>query len=225
MGGGAAIQIPALMFFGLPADQAIATNRFSAISNIFTILKFHKQGHVKWGIGIFLAIFAGIGAAVGSYMVTQIETDILEKGIGVILLLSVPMVFIGKDLGIRERGVKMTKVKNIIGGMIMMFLGVLGGFFSSMGVWFSYVYLVYYGMTYLQTAATRKIAGLAMISTSLVVFIPAGLIDWRLAISMLLGGAIGGWISAHYAQKLGNKWLRYIFAGVVLGSALKVLFF
>ena len=140
VGGGAAIQIPALMFFGLPADQAIATNRFSAISNIFTILKFHKQGHVKWGIGIFLAIFAGIGAAVGSYMVTQIETDILEKGIGVILLLSVPMVFIGKDLGIRERGVKMTKVKNIIGGMIMMFLGVLGGFFSSMGVWFSYVF-------------------------------------------------------------------------------------
>lgn len=217
--------ISTLLFFGMSPDQAIATNRLSNLSNIFTIIKFHQLGLVKWRIGLFLVGFVAVGAAIGSLLVVSLDTDILEKGIGVLLVLSVPLLFFQKKLGMSERIIKMTKLRSIIGGFIMMILGALGGFFSSTGVWFSYFYLLYYGLTYLQTAATRKITGSAIVLTSLIIFIPNGLVDWPSGLAMFVGGGLGGWIAAHYSVKLGNAWIRNLFAVVVLGSAIKVLFF
>ena len=66
---------------------------------------------------------------------------------------------------------------------------------------------------------------LAMVSTSLAIFIPAGIIDWTLGLSMMVGGGIGGWVSAHYAQKLGNIWIKYLFSIMVFASAVKILIF
>lgn len=217
--------ISLLLFLGLAPDQAIATNRLSNLSNVFTIIKFHQLGLVKWRIGLFLAGFVAVGAAIGSSLVVALDTDILEKGIGVLLILSVPLLFLEKKIGLEERVIKLTRLKQAIGGFIMLILGALGGFFSSTGVWFSYFYLLYYGLTYLQTAATRKITGFAIVLTSLAIFIPSGLIDWTTGMAMFAGGGLGGWLAAHYSVKLGNTWIRNLFAIVVLGSAIKVLFF
>jgi uncharacterized membrane protein YfcA len=108
---------------------------------------------------------------------------------------------------------------------MMTILGAIGGFFSSTGVWFSYVFLYYYGLSFLQTAGTRKLSGAAIVLVSLSMFIPAGLVVWPIALSMFVGGGIGGWIGAKYSKQLGNKWIRNIFAVVVLGSALRILLF
>lgn len=225
VGGGGAVTIPMLLFMGLPPDQAIATNRFSAFSNAVGLIKFHKLGQVKWKLGLFLAVFAGLGAALGSTLVLALDTAIIEKGIGVITLLSVPLVFLQRNLGVVEREVSITKLRHAGGAAVMTILGVLGGFFSSTGVWFSYVYLWYYGLTFLQTAATRKLAGVAIVTVSLSILIPAGLVSWPLAVAMFVGGGVGSWMGAHYAGKLGNVWVRNIFVLVVLGSAVKILFF
>jgi uncharacterized protein len=224
-GGGGAVLIPALLYLGLPPDHAIATNRVSGSSIIFSIFKFHQQGQVKWRIGLFLALFAGMGAIIGSFLVLTLETSIMEKGIGLILLLSTPMHFLGKKVGMQERKVRMTKIHNSIGAAMMFVLGGVGGFLSATGIWFSYVFLIHYGFTYLQTAATRKLTGMAITSVSLAMFIPAGIIRWDLGISMFVGGAIGSWISAKYSQKLGNKWIRNMFLVVVVISAIRLLFF
>ena len=224
-GGGGAVMMPVLLFLGLPPDQVIATNRFSASSNVFALIKFHRRGLVKWRLGLFLALFAGLGAGVGSFFVLVLDSAIIERGIGVLTLLSVPMFFFKRDLGIVERNVPLTRLRHLGGAVLMTILGGLGGFFSSVGVWFSYVYLWYYGLTFLQAAATRKIAGAAMVGVSLAIFIPAGLVVWPIALSMFAGGGIVSWMSAHYAEKIGNVWVRNMFIIVVLASAIKILFF
>ena len=225
VGGGGAVMIPALLFLGLSPQAAIATNRFSALSNMAALWQFHKQGQIKWRLGLFLALFAGIGSAIGSFFVLQLQGDILEKGIGIIILLSLPMFFLKKHAGLKERKVQLTTLRQAGGAVMMLFLGTIGGFFSATGVWFSYVYIFYYGLTFLQTAATRKIAGFAMITFSLGIFIPAGIIHWPIALSMLVGGGFGSWISARHAKLLGNEWIRYLFIVVMAGSAMKILFF
>jgi len=224
--GGAGIMIPVLLFMGLAPDQAIATNRLSNLSNVFSLLKFHQYGFVKWKLGLFLAGFTAVGAAVGSFLVITLDTDILEKGIGVILLASVPMIFFGgKNLGLVEKEVQITKLRNFAGGLIMTALGIFGGFFSSTGVWFSYVYLYYYGLTFLQTTATRKISGFAIVLVSLAIFIPHGLVVWPIGLAMFAGGGLGAYIAAHYSKRIGNIWIRRVFAAVVLASAVRILFF
>jgi uncharacterized protein len=225
VGGGGAIIIPALLFLGFSPQAAIATNRVGALSNIFALFQFHRHGEVKWRVGLWLAAFAGIGSAIGSLFLLHLEADVLERGIGVIILLSLPMFLLKPKAGLKEKKVKRTKLKHAGGGVIMFFLGIIGGFFSATGVWFSYVYIFYYGMTFLQTAATRKIAGMFMLTFSLAILIPAGIINWPVAISMFAGGALGSWISAKYAKKLGNEWVRYLFLFVMFLMALKILLF
>jgi uncharacterized protein len=225
VGGGGAIIIPALLFLGFSPQVAIATNRAGALSNVFALFQFHKHKQVKWKIGLWLAVFAGVGSAIGSILLLQLENDVLERGIAVIILLSLPMFLLKPKTGVKERKINLTKVRYAGGGIMMLFLGVIGGFFSATGVWFSYVYLFYYGMTFIQTAATRKIAGMFMLSFSLAIFIPAGIINWPVAASMFLGGGLGSWISARYANKLGNENIRYLFLFVMFVMALKLLFF
>jgi uncharacterized protein len=225
VGGGGAIIIPAMLFLGFSPQTAIATNRVGALSNIFALLQFHRHGEVKWKVGLWLALFAGLGSAVGSFLLLQIEADILERGIAVIILFSLPMFLLRPRVGLKERKGKLTKLKQAGGGAIMFFLGIIGGFFSATGVWFRYVYLFYYGMTFLQTAATSKIAGMCMLAFSLAILIPAGIINWPVAASMFAGGALGSWLSAKYSKKLGNEWIRYLFLLVMFLMALKILFF
>jgi len=225
VGGGGAIIIPVMLFLGFSPQVAIATNRVGALSSIFALFQFHKHGEVKWRIGLWLAMFAGVGSAIGSFLILQIEADVLERGIAIIILLSLPMFLLRPKVGLKEKKVKLTKIRQAGGGIIMFFLGIIGGFFSATGVWFRYVYLFYYGMTFLQTAATSKIAGMFMLTFSLAVLIPAGIINWPVAGAMFLGGALGSWISAKYAKKLGNEKIRYLFLFVMLLMALKILFF
>lgn len=224
VGGGGAVIIPTLIFLGFSPQTAIATNRFSALSNLVALFQFHRYREVRWGIGLFLAAFAAAGSAIGSYLILQVEADILEKGIGVIILLSLPMFLFKPKAGIQERAVRATKLKHAGGGIIIFFLGILGGFFSATGVWFSYVYIFYYGMTFLQAAATRKISGLCMIASSLAVLIPAGIINWPVAISMFLGAGLGSWISVVYGRRVGNTWIRYLLLVVMFLLGIKILF-
>ena len=223
VGGRGAVMVPLLMFLGFSPQTAIATNRLSALSGMAALFEFHKQGYVKWRLGLFLAVFAGIGSAIGSFFVLQLDSDILEKGIGIIILLSLPMFLLRPNAGLKERKVKLTKLKQTGGAVMMVFLGTLGGFFSTTGVWFSWVYIFYYGMTFIQRAATGKVVGLFMVSFSLVLFIPAGIINWPVAISMLIGGGLGSWVSARNAKKLGNEKIRYLFLIVMLLIAFKIL--
>jgi hypothetical protein len=150
---------------------------------------------------------------------------VLERGIAVIILLSLPMFLLRPKIGLQERKVKLTKARQMGGGAIMFFLGIIGGFFSATGVWFRYVYLFYYGMTFLQTAATSKIAGMFMLSFSLAVLIPAGIINWPVAFVMFLGGSLGSFISARYSKKIGNEKIRYLFLGGMFLMAVKILIF
>ena len=225
VGGGGAIIIPALLFLGFPPQVAVATNRVGALSNIFALFQFHRHGEVKWKVGLWLALFAGAGSAIGSFLLLQVEADVLERGIAVIILLSLPMFLLRPKMGLKEKEVRLTKQRQAGGGAIMFFLGIIGGFFSATGVWFRYVYLFYYGMTFLQTAATSKIAGMAMLVLSLAVLIPAGIIDWPVAGAMFAGGSLGSWLSAKYSKKLGNEKIRYLFLAVMGAMALKILLF
>src|SRR3989338_7542314 len=225
VGGGGALLIPGLIVLGYSPQVAIATNRFAALSGAFSIFQFHKQGNIHWKLGAFLAIFAGMGSVIGSFLLLKIDTDIIERGIGVIILLSLPMFLLRPQAGVKQKYMKMTKLKHLGGGAMMLFFGILGGFFSSAGVWFSYTFIFYYGLTFLQTAATRRLIGLAMVGLSLIVLIPSGIIHWPTAISMFAGGGLGSMISAHFAHKLGNQLVRYVFLAVMLMSGIHLLLF
>ena len=51
-----------------------------------------------------------------------------------------------------------------------------------------------------------------------------GIVDWGFGFVLLAGTAVGGWIGAHLAVTRGDRWVRRVFAGVVVASAARLLF-
>jgi len=63
-GGGGLLSIPALIFLGLPANIAIATNKFGAMGFVgSTVGKFHKEKYIEWKYA--LPVFYKAGRVIG----------------------------------------------------------------------------------------------------------------------------------------------------------------
>jgi uncharacterized membrane protein YfcA len=56
-----------------------------------------------------------------------------------------------------------------------------------------------------------------------VTFIVAGAVYWKHGIAMILGAIAGGYLGAHYAQKMPQSWIR-VFV-VLVGAGMTLYFF
>ncbi len=79
-GGGGLISLPVYMMVGLPAHNAIATNKMSSTcGTALSTVRFIKNGliHMKLALpSVFLAI---IGSTIGAHLALMTNNDILEK--------------------------------------------------------------------------------------------------------------------------------------------------
>ncbi len=221
-GGGGLIILPVLIMFGLPPSVAISTNRFGTFALNFGIVKLHQHKQVRWDLAFKLAIPAIIGALLGTYVVIEINQDLYEKLIGIAILFALFFIARGKNLGLEEH--KDIKINPILGWIIACVAGFLCAVFGLVSIWFTFVYL-YFGLTFIQTAGTRKVTAVMIQSVSLVFLIFVGLIDWPIAVTMFVANGLAGWFGAIWGLKIGNVWIRRLFLILTAVSALKIIFF
>ncbi|MEM1023708.1 MAG: sulfite exporter TauE/SafE family protein [Myxococcota bacterium] len=92
-GGGSFLTLPALIYFGLPADVANGTNRIGVLlQNTAAAAAFHRQGHVLLAWAPIL--WSCVGAAVGVTAAALIDAEILEPIFGALLILGLPLLFV-----------------------------------------------------------------------------------------------------------------------------------
>ncbi len=87
----------------------------------------------------------------------------------------------------------------------------------------SYTLIHFYGLTYMESSATRKLPFLLSFIVSAVIYIQADIVNWPIAITLMAGNVIGGYLGVHYALKKGEVWMKYAFAVIVIVSAIKLM--
>lgn len=222
IGGGGMVLIPLLVFLGLSPSEAIASNRLSFLSINTALVRYHKKGLVNWRYALLLSFPAFFGGLVGGYFVTVIDQELFKKLLGFVIILSLPLLFYNKQIGVQE--FKVTKLKFCLAMILMFFAGAMGGLFASTGIWITYPFLLL-GQTMLQTAGSKKVVGTFIGLSSFSVVLFAGLVYWPYAIANFLGSGVGAWIGSGLSIKAGNEWVRKLFVILVLASAIKLLFF
>ena len=86
-GGGSLLTIPALIFLGLPAPEANATNRVNVLLQSLTATRqFQTRGLLPARRAAQPLVVAGLGAVVGAWAGVRIDTEALEKVIGGLML-------------------------------------------------------------------------------------------------------------------------------------------
>ena len=102
----------------------------------------------------------------------------LQKVIGVILLILLPITFLKKDVGVVRQTVN--NIKKALGFLIYFVLTIFNGFLGVGIGGISYYNSLYsFGFTMIEANATNVIPWFLLSMLSLIIFARGGIVDWR----------------------------------------------
>ncbi len=228
-GGGSILATPLLLYFvGMSSPHlAIGTGALAVSANAYASVISHAyKGNVWWRGGILFAIIGTLGAFLGSSLGKVIDGQTL------MLLFGFLMLIVGA-LMLRPRietsgELSGTSSKNyVLLGILALFSGAASGFFGIGGG-----FLIVPALIYATSMPTIKAVGTSLLSVGTfglatsINYALDGLIDWKLAGFMILGGIIGGIFGSKLSAKLGkNKdTLSRIFAVLIFIVACYVIY-
>jgi hypothetical protein len=222
-GGTSLIGISSMLFFGVPPHLAVATQSVGTLGwRIGGFREFLKAKKIVWKFVLPLSIIAFLGSTIGAHILIATSEQLLNKIVGFIILLFIPLSLVKKNLGVEKIGV--SKTKEYLGYLFYFFIAIWTGFFSAgTGVFFLYVYMFFFGLTILELKGTDKIPGMFLDIGAIIVFSINGIFNPLYLFAFFPGMFLGSTLGAKYAIKLGDRWLRTIILATVALMSLKLI--
>ena len=218
-GGGSFVTIPLLAFLGLSPLQAIGSNRLAALGAIGTpLLRFHEKKLVDWNIGLTTGVLALAGGIVGALFVLQVPEKMLEIIIAAVTLVFAGVMLAHPNLGMLKKEKRLRKRDWLMGGVLFFFVSIYSGFYGAgAGILNSFILIWFFGQTFMESIATRKITTFLPSAAAAAIFLlTGGIIIWDATLALFAGNVIGAVIAVSYADNIKQEWLRYVFIALAV---------
>lgn len=226
-GSGSLISLPLLMFMGLPAGVANGTNRIAILfQNVVGVASFKQQKVFHWKDGIWLAIPAVIGSIIGASFAVNINEKIMTQVIGGLLVVMFFLIIFKPDIWVKGKAGLISARPSILQIIIFFGIGLYGGFIQA-GVGFFLIagLVLGAGFDLVKTNAIKLFIVLCYTPFALGVFILNDQVNWKYGLILALGNMLGAFIASRYAVSWGPKVVRILLLVIILGAAVKLLFF
>ena len=225
-GGAGLIQLPVLIFLGLPFGIALATHKVATVAlGIGATIRHMRESHMERQFALFMTAAGVPGVILGASVIlrvpdrwAQIALGILTMGLGIYSICS-PL------LGQQYRPVHRNRPGYTVGALILFLIGVLNGSLTSGTGLFVTLWLIrWFGMDYKRAVAyTLVLVGLFWNAAGAITLGLLGEIYWLWLPALLLGSVIGGYLGAHLAIVKGNRLIKRAFEAVTLLIGLKLI--
>lgn len=225
IGGSSLVTIPTLMLLGLPPHTAIGTDRLGITGiSIAGWYQFHRKGMIDYRIGFCVGTAALCGSFIGANVALRIDATTLRMVVAMITVAILPLIVFSPRMGIEKRKPTLRRRDYMIGGGMCFLIGIYGGFYGPMaGTFLCYVLIVWFGQTFLESAATFKIGSLFLTTMAAAVYASKGAIHYPMAAAMFGGSCIGSYIGVRYSDRVGNVWIKRLFIILILIMIAKLL--
>ena len=226
VGGGGLIQLPALLL-GLPGAspvQVLATNKLASICGT-TVSSVTYYRRVRPDPRTFLPLMAlaFVGSFLGALVATQIPKEAFDPIVLVALVVVGAYVLFKPDLGgetsLRFAGHQHTLAAMLTGLAIGFYDGALG---PGTGSFFVFTLVGLLGYSFLEASAKARLANWTTNLASLVVFVPAGAVLWKVGLVMGACNLLGGYLGARTAIAQGSRFVRIFFVVVVSAFTVRI---
>jgi uncharacterized membrane protein YfcA len=212
-GGGGLISLPAFLLAGLPAHNAIGTNKMAMSFGTFIAAgKYIKAKKVDLKVGFISAAGAFIGSSIGSSLAMLIAENVLKIIILAVLPAVALFLLVKKDFGksgIERRQISIQRLAVtafVIGVAIGCYDGLIG---PGTGTFLIIAFTAFLGTDLLASSGCAKITNLASNIASTIVFILNGKVIFALAIPAAVFAMAGNYTVARLAIKGGSRYVRY----------------
>jgi uncharacterized membrane protein YfcA len=226
VGGGGLVQLPALLV-GLPGAspaQLLATNKFGSIFGTATSsVTYYRRVHPDLRTALPMAAVAYVGSIGGAVIGLHIPKSAFNPIILVLLVLVGAYTLFKPDLGKesirRYDGARHTVFAMLTGFVIGVYDGALGPGTGSFLV-FALVGLL--GYTFLEASAKAKITNFATNLGALTIFLPMGLVLFKVGFVIAIANLVGGYVGARTAVARGSGFVRAVFVLIVSAFIVKI---
>jgi len=227
-GGGSFVAFPALLFTGVPAIPANATNTLALwVGTTASGGAYPQKLDIPQRIMIPLVVTSLVGGLAGAFLLIKTPAQTFLRVLPWLLLGATLLFAFGKHLTGRISASISHDASNtaVTGASIFeLLVAVYGGYFGGgIGI-MNLAMLAALGMTDIHAMNKLKVRlGGVINGVATVTFIVTKTILWPQAMVMTAGSVIGGYSSAHYAQKLPQSWVKAFV--ILVGSAMTIYFF
>ncbi|MGC9372511.1 MAG: sulfite exporter TauE/SafE family protein [Thermovirgaceae bacterium] len=221
-GGGSLLALPFLVFLGLDASVANATNRVAILlQNIVATGRFRKRKVLSFREAATLAAPATMGAVCGTLLAVQLDEKFLKVLIALLITAMAVLLVTKPDMWESQGENKWPRWLTMV---IFFFIGVYGGFIQA-GVGFMLIWALVgvVGKDLVRANALKVAIVMAYTAVSLALFMSYGMVNFGIGFALAAGNMAGAWIGTWFAVEKGNRWIRYILAGVVAVSAFRMI--
>jgi len=224
-GGGSLLTLPLLIFMGLPANIANGTNRIALLmQNIVATGSFKQQKVLHFKQAIFLVIPASIGSIIGAVIAVNVASDMLEKIIGIMLILMFFFILFKPEKWIKTPDEQMMVKPTFIQFAIFFAIGLYGGFIQAgIGFFLIAALVLTVGVDLVKANALKLFIVLIYNALAFVVFVLHHQVDYKIGFILGIGNMLGAFVGTRVAVKKGPQFARYVLLVALVISSLKLL--
>lgn len=225
-GGAGLIQLPALIFLGLPFPIALATHKVASVALGVGATVRHLRSNQFRKHYVVLMLASGLpGVILGANIILQIPDVIATTALGVMTIALGIYSFLNADLGQTVKNQSKSHMHIAIGSIGLFFIGILNGSLTSgTGLFATLWLIIWFGLDYkLAVAYTLVFVGLFWNGTGALTLGLIGEIYWAWLPALLLGSLLGGYIGAHLSIVKGNKLIKRVYEIITILVGLKLI--
>ena len=225
-GGAGLLQLPALIFLGLPFSMALATHKIATVAlGIGATIKHRQQKNTEWQFALILLAFGIPGVIIGANIILTIPDNLAEILLGCLTCGLGILSFLKKELGHKN----LPKNRNIrgllLGGFGLFLLGVFNGSLTSgTGLFVTMWLILWFGFDYKKaTGYTMILVGIFWNGTGALTLALLTPVNWAWLPMLLLGSIIGGYLGAHVALTYGNLFIKRLFELITISVGISLI--
>jgi len=211
-GGGSFIAFPTLLFTGVPAIPANATNTVALWTGLaFSGGAFRRHVNAQRRLLAAFVVASVVGGIIGALLLLRTPAHTFMRVLPWLMLAATLLFIFGRKLtrpGTRMAHEASTNALLLATGFQFL-IAIYGGYFGGgMGI-VMLAMLAALGMADIhQMNALKVVLNTATNGVAVVIFIASRAVYWKQAVVMIVGAALGGYFGAHYSLRLSPKLVR-----------------
>ncbi len=221
-GGGSFLSFPALLFAGVPAISANATNNAAMWVGTIGSSRGYQEEIVEHRTLLLPVVCASIGGSlIGACLLLVTPQALFQRLIPWLLLFATLVFAISPRLVRRTSAAPRHKPWQIA---LQFAVAIYGGYFGAgMGILMLAV-LAFSGLpSFNAQNAVKNVLSVSINGVALVPFLLARIVDWHFALPMALTALLGGYFGARFFRRVPQSFSRAVV--VAIGTAMTIVFF
>lgn len=221
-GGGSFLTIPILIFFGLPATEANATNRLGVLAqNVGGVWGFNRHGVLDWRWALRAAVPALVGAALGTWLALQVGDREFRRILATLMVVVTLWTLLDRG-GRAAAALGKLPHKSLVLALGFALAGVYAGFIQAGVGFFILALTTVGGLDLVRGNAVKVLVILGTSALSLALFAWEGKVEWLQGAALAVGSLAGSLVGVRLTVLKGHRWVQGVVTVAIVVFAVKL---